>query len=85
MATPRSRIATAALNAATLARNSAGDDSIGASVGLTGQDLLNARQVLERMPQDSQPSAFDRRDLFGRQWLASVQCLTRNLREHIAV
>lgn len=50
----------AALNAATLARNSAGDDTIGESIGLSSDDLQRARACLELMQQDSQTSAFDR-------------------------
>lgn len=62
MTTRNRALMEAAMNAATLARNSAGDSQIGMKVGLTADDLKRARETLQRMPQDAMTSAFDRRD-----------------------
>ena len=52
----------AAMNAATLASNSAGNGAIGLKVGLTSDDLQRARVTLAAMPQDCMTSVFERRD-----------------------
>lgn len=68
----------AAMNAATLARNPAGEPMIGPSLGLSAGDVKRARDILATMPEDPLTTAFDRRDyLIAHDWRPEQEARAR--------
>ncbi len=61
------------MNAATLVRGTVGQRPLAAALGLTGDDLARARDVLRKMKEDSLTSVFHRRDfLIASGWVPAA-------------